>query len=149
MRARTLSPPRTPPRWRGLVGSAREHLNVAARVLREWAHAWRGLRERPLLRAALLEGELACAVRGRLVVGRVTPEAEASFLDSVRGRTARAVEAVARALRHTEGKDTETRDQEDSERVAVRIRFTRREEILWQAACESRAARGHCVPRAA
>jgi hypothetical protein len=80
------------------------------------------------------------------VVGRVTPEAEASFLDSVRGRTARAVEAVVRALRQAEGKHTETRDEEDGERVGMRIRFTRREKILWQAACESRAARGHCVP---
>jgi hypothetical protein len=59
MHARTLSPPRTPPHWRGLADYVREHLNVAARTLREWAHAWRGLRELPLLRAALLEGELS------------------------------------------------------------------------------------------
>jgi len=143
MHARTLSLPRTPPHWRGLADYVREHLNVAARTLREWAHAWQGLRERPLLRAALLEGELSCVVtnRGRLVVGRVTPETEAAFLDSVRGRTARAVEAVVRALRQTEGKQPETRDQEDGERVGMRIRFARREEIL----CRPRVSRASPV----
>jgi hypothetical protein len=82
--------------YRGLGDYAREHLGVGARTVREWARVWKKLAELPLLRAALLSGEISWAV-ARLVVGLATPETDAACVETVRGRTVRAVEALLRA----------------------------------------------------
>jgi hypothetical protein len=51
----------------------------------ERARVWRALEELPLLREAVLSGEVSWTV-ARLVVGVVTPENEAACLETARGR---------------------------------------------------------------
>ena len=133
--------------YRSLGDYARERLGMNARTLREWARVWRGLAELPLLRAAVIEGEIPWAV-ARLVVGLATPQTEAACLETVRGRTVRGVEAIVRAVREADGKTAGCDDRdENGERVSVRLRCTRREAILWPAARElARRVSGESLP---
>jgi hypothetical protein len=82
--------------FRCLGDWSRERLGVGARAVREWARVWRALEELPLFREAVLSGEVSWSV-ARMVVGVVTPENEAACLETVRGRTVRAVRGLLRA----------------------------------------------------
>jgi hypothetical protein len=131
--------------YRSLGDYGRERLGLGARCLREWARVWRGLGELPVLREALLSGEIGWEV-ARRVVGVVTPETQAACLEAVRGRTVRAVEAIVAAVREAQGRaiaapgpgPEEGREGAagGAERVPVRLPCTRREAELWLAACE-------------
>ena len=70
--------------------------------MREWARVGRALEELPLLREAVISGEVSWTV-ARLIVGVVSPENEAACLETVRGRTVRAVEALLRAVAPADG----------------------------------------------
>ncbi|MDJ0864515.1 MAG: HNH endonuclease signature motif containing protein [Myxococcota bacterium] len=132
--------------YRGLGDYAREHLGVGPRTVREWARVWRGLRELPLLRDAVLSGEISWAV-ARLIVGLATPDTQAACLATVRGRTVRSVEALVRAVREAEAKTAGADASAPRQRVAVRLRCTRREWVLWQAARElARRVAGEGLP---
>jgi hypothetical protein len=87
--------------YRSLGDFCRERLGLGSRVVRDWARVARGLRELPLLRQALRRGEVSWSVADR-VVGLVTPETEAACLETVGGRTVRAVEAIVLAVRRAE-----------------------------------------------
>jgi hypothetical protein len=119
--------------FRCLGDWSRERLGVGARAVREWARVWRALEELPLLREAVLSGEVSWTV-ARLIVGVVTPENEAACLVTVRGRTVRAVEASLRAVAPADGSPAETSQEED--RVAVRVACSPRVATKWAAALE-------------
>jgi hypothetical protein len=127
--------------YRSLGDFARERLGVGARAVREWARVWRGLAELPRLRAAVLSGEVSWAV-ARAVVGLATPDTEAACLETVRGRTLRAVLAIvavvseAQSAATRQGVDATDGEEEPEERVAVRLRCTPREAGYWYAAVE-------------
>jgi hypothetical protein len=80
----------------------------------------------------VLAGEVSWTV-ARLVVGIVTPENEAAGLETVRGRTVRAVEALLRAVAPAEEGSAETPEQD---RVCVRVACSRRVATKWAAALE-------------
>jgi len=103
--------------FRCLGDWSRERLGVGARAVREWARVWRALGELALLREAVLSGEVSWTV-ARMIVGVVTPENEAACLETVRGRTVRAVEALLRAAAPAEEGSAETSEED---RVAVRV----------------------------
>jgi len=69
--------------FRCLGDWSRERLGVGARAVREWVRVWRALEELPLLRGAVLSGEVSWTV-ARLIVGVVSPENEAACLETVR-----------------------------------------------------------------
>jgi hypothetical protein len=125
--------------YRSLGDFARERLGVGARGVREWARVWRGLAGLPGLRTAVLAGEVSWAV-ARVVVGLATPETEAACLETVRGRTLRAVLAIAAAVRDAglpgPGEGESDPEGDDVERVAVRLRCTPCEAGYWVAAVE-------------
>ncbi len=143
--------------YRSLVDYARERLGVGARSVREWARVWRRLGELPVLRRALLSGEISWSV-ARRVVGLATPQTEEACLATVRGRTLRAVEAIVAAVREAEAnagkagaaplQPADEADAEgESERVVVRLPCTPREARLWRAACElARRVAGEELP---
>jgi hypothetical protein len=81
----------------------------------------------------------------RRVVGLVTPETEVACLETVRGRTVRAVEAIVAAVKAGEGIAD---DQEPEEAgVPVRIPCTVREVGMWHAAVElARRIAGEALP---
>src|SRR5512134_74990 len=87
--------------FRCLGDWSRERIGVGARAVSEWARVWRALRELPRLRAAVLAGEISWTV-ARRIVALATPENEAECLETVRGRTVRAVEAMIEVLRAVE-----------------------------------------------
>ena len=87
--------------FRCLGDWSRERIGVGARAVGEWARVWRALRELPRLRAAVLAGDVSWTV-ARRVVGLATPENEAACLETVRGRTVRAVEVILEAVRAVE-----------------------------------------------
>jgi hypothetical protein len=118
--------------FRCLGDWSRERIGVGARAVREWGRVWRALEALPLLREAVLAGEVSWSV-ARKVVGRVSPQNEAACLESVRGRTLRAVEALLRALAPPGESPTEP-PQED--RVPVRVVCTPRVATKWVAALE-------------
>jgi hypothetical protein len=93
--------------YRSLGDWCRERLGLGSRALRDWARVARALRELPLLQEALRRGEVSWSVADR-VVGLVTPETEAACLETVRGRTVRAVEAIVRAVRRAEAEAVES-----------------------------------------
>jgi hypothetical protein len=103
--------------FRCLGDWSRERLGVGARAVREWARVWRSLEELPLLREAVLSGEISWTV-ARLIVGVVTPENEAACLETVRGRTVRAVEELLRAVEPVHEKPAE---EPREDRVPVRV----------------------------
>jgi hypothetical protein len=105
---------------------------------------WRALCGLPLLREAVVAGEVSWTV-ARKVVGLVRPETEAACLETVHGRTVRAVEAIVVAVKAAEGG---TGDEEpEEEGVPVRIPCTRREVGMWDAAVElARRMAGESLP---
>jgi hypothetical protein len=118
--------------FRCLGDWSRERLGVGARTVREWARVWGALEELPLLREAVLSGEV-CWTVARMIVGVVTPETEAACLETVRGRTVRAVEALLRAVApHDEDSAEEPRE----DRVPVRVACSPRVATKWAAALE-------------
>src|SRR5262249_21604574 len=73
----------------------------------------------------------------RLVVGIATRETEEHCLASIRGRTVRAVEALARAYRTARQRGLPADDGVgERERVAVWVACTRSEATLWATAVE-------------
>jgi hypothetical protein len=135
--------------YRSLGDYGRERLGVGARTLREWARVWRALEALPLLRQALLTGQLSWSA-ARRVVAHVRPETQAACLECVRGRTLRAVAAIVRAFREAQQQeDTEEVGDpvEADERIPVRIPCTGREAGLWQVALElARRVAGEALP---
>jgi hypothetical protein len=143
--------------FRSLGDFGRERLGVNARTLREWARVWRALEALPRLRQAVVSGEVSWTV-ARKVVGLATPETEAACLETVRGRTVRAVEAIVAAVKAAErpggaeagpaGDPPGEQDAEDPEAsVPVRIPCTPREAGMWQAAVElARRVSGEALP---
>ena len=134
--------------YRVLGDYGRERLGVGARVLREWARVWRRREALPQLRAAVLAGEVGWTV-ARLVASLATRETEAACLDTIRGRTVRAVEAIARAFRAA-GHGQQSADEgaePAADRVAVWLACTPREASLWSAAVElARRSSGEELP---
>jgi len=118
--------------FRCLGDWSRERLGVGVRAVREWARVWRALEELPLLRGAVLSGEVSWTV-ARLIVGVVTPENEAACLETVRGRTVRAVEALLRVVAPV---DESPAEGSGEERVAVRVACSPRVATKWAAALE-------------
>jgi hypothetical protein len=140
--------------YRCLGDWSREKLGVGARSVREWARVWRRLRELPRLREAVLAGEVSWTV-ARLVAGRVTPETEAACLETVRGRTVRAVEALLSAVEAAEEPEGARGSApeavavalEEGEQVFVRLACSAREAGLWHAALElARRMAGEPLP---
>jgi hypothetical protein len=124
--------------FRCLGDWSRERLGVGARAVREWARVWRALEELPLLREAVLSGEVSWTV-ARMIVGVVTPENEAACVATVRGRTVRAVEALLRAVTPPDERPLgEERDEEEEQedRVPVRVACSPRVATKWAAALE-------------
>jgi hypothetical protein len=122
--------------FRCLGDWSRERIGLGARAVSEWARLWRALRELPRLRGAVLAGEVSWTV-ARRIVSLATPENEAACLETVRGRTVRAVEAMIGAVRAAdepagaaEGVDGE------EERIRVRIPCSERLATKWSAAVE-------------
>ena len=131
--------------FRSLGDYAREKLGVGARTVREWARVWGALQDLPLLRGAVLSGEVSWTA-ARLVVGVVTPENEEACLETVRGRTVRAVKAMVEAARKA-GATTVPEGDDDDARVLVRIPCDRRSALLWTAAVElARRVAGEQLP---
>jgi len=119
--------------FRCLGDWSRERLGVGARAVSEWARVWRALEELPLLREAVLSGEVSWTV-ARKVLGVVTPGNEAACLETVRGRTVRAVEALLLAVAPVDKSPAKTSQEED--RVAVRVACSSRVATKWAAALE-------------
>jgi len=118
--------------FRCLGDWSRERLGVGARAVREWARVWRALEELPLLREAVVSGEVSWTV-ARLIVGVVSPENEADCLETVRGRTVRAVEALLRAVASP---DEDPLQEPHEDRVPVRVACSPRLATKWAAALE-------------
>ena len=134
--------------YRSLGDYAREKLGVGARTVREWARVGGALENLPRLRGAVLSGEVSWTV-ARLVVGVVTPETEEACLETVRGRTVRAVKAIVDAVREAEpGKGSpDAEDGEDDACVLVRVPCDRESALLWTAAVElARRVAGEALP---
>jgi hypothetical protein len=121
--------------FRSLGDWSRERIGIGARAVAEWARVWRALRELPLLRAAVLAGEVSWTV-ARKVVALATPENEAACLETVRGRSVRAVEAMVEAVRRTEGQGGEGEGAEGEERVRLQLPCSARIATKWVAAVE-------------
>jgi hypothetical protein len=149
--------------YRSLGDYCRERLGLGSRAVRDWARVAKGLRELPLLREALRRGELSWSVVER-VIGVVSPETEAACLETVRGRTLRAVEAIVRAVRRgaAEGAGsaapaagaeaagaTAAADEPEGEEehLAVRLACTPQEAGFWSVALEyARRVAGEELP---
>ncbi len=116
--------------WRCLADWAREKLGMGERSVRQWARVWKKLGELPQLREAVAAGAVSWTV-ARKVVGLASPETEQAVLESVRGRTVRAVEAMLRAVAQEAPEPCE-----DGDRVAVRLPADRPLVEMWHAACE-------------
>jgi len=117
---------------------ARERLGVGARVLREWARVARALAGLPVLRRAVLAGEISWTA-ARRVVKELSPETEAEAVEWLRGRTVRAVEAILAA--HVAAGDPGEGEtcpgaEGEEERVRVTLRAPPALEAKWAAACE-------------
>jgi len=90
--------------FRNLADFARERLGLEARTVSEWARVWSALEELPALRGAVLAGEVSWTV-ARRVVAVATPETDAACLETVRGRTVRAVDALVAAWKAAKAQD--------------------------------------------
>jgi hypothetical protein len=121
--------------FRSLGDWSRERIGVGARAVSEWARVWRALKGLPRLRAAVLGGEVSWTV-ARKIVTLATPENEAECLETVRGRSVRAVEAMIEALRAAEEPAGAPEAADDEERVCVRIECSARLATKWAAAVE-------------
>jgi hypothetical protein len=140
--------------YRSLGDFARERLGVGARAVREWARVHERLAELPRLREAVLAGEVSWAV-ARAVAGLATPDTEAACLETVRGRTVRAVLVIVAAVRASEASGAAAGDleaagdaaDEEAERVRVRLGASEREARRWYAAVElARRVAGEELP---
>jgi hypothetical protein len=121
--------------FRCLGDWSRERIGVGARAVSEWARVWRALRDLARLRAAVLAGEVSWTV-ARKIVAIATPENDEACLETVRGRSVRAVEAMIEALRAVEEPAGVTEGTEDEERVRVRIDCSPGVATKWAAAVE-------------
>ncbi len=120
--------------FRSLGDWSRERIGVGARAVSEWARVWRALRDLPRLRAAVLAGEVSWTV-ARKIVALASPENEEACLETVRGRSVRAVEAMIEAVR-TAGEPVGALAGADEEPVRVRIECSARLATKWAAAVE-------------
>ena len=129
--------------FRCLGDYGRERLGVGARALREWARVWEALSELPQLRGALLGGEVSFSVAGR-VVAVATPETDQACVETVCGRTVRAVETLLRAV----SGDVEPAEAAGEEaRVRVDVPLEPLALPRWAAACElARRMAGEALP---
>ena len=93
---------------------AREVLDVAERTAESMAHLSRGLRSRPLLRAAVRAGEVRPR-NAQTVLPVAVGEAEAAWVERARTETVRALEKAVRAVRAGE---------EDEEWARFRVRLS-------------------------
>jgi hypothetical protein len=118
--------------FRCLGDWSRERLGVGARAVREWARVWRALSELPLLREAVVSGEVSWTV-ARMIARVVTPENEAACLETVRGHTVRAVKALLRAAASP---DEGSLQEAQEDRVAVHVACSPRVATKWAAALE-------------
>jgi hypothetical protein len=118
--------------FRCLGDWSRERLGVDARAVREWARVSRALEELPLLREAVVSGEVLWTV-ARMIVGVVTRENEAACLETVRGRTVRAVKLLLRAVASP---DESSLQEPEEDRVPVRVACSGRVATKWAAALE-------------
>jgi len=144
--------------FRNLGDFARERLGVEARSVSEWARVWSALEELPELRGAVLAGEVSWTV-ARRVVAVATPETDAACLETVRGRTVRAVDALVAAWKEGKAREEGARSVPSSsavgaeeegdaaERVPVRVACPSRVALKWDAAVElARRWSGEMVP---
>ncbi len=115
--------------FRCLGDWSRERIGVGARAVREWGRVWRLLSELPRLRRAVLSDEVSWTV-ARKIVAHVTPENEAACLETVRGRTVRAVELLLSAAFPDAGPES------SDEQVSLRIPCSAQLEAKWVAAQE-------------
>jgi hypothetical protein len=126
---------------RSLGDWSRERIGVGARTVREWARVGRALAKLPRLRAAVLAGEVPWTV-ARKIVEHVTPENEEACLETVRGRTVRAVETLLRVAW-----PRERSAPSEEERVSVRAPCSPEVSTKWVAALElARRIAGENLP---
>ena len=126
--------------FRSLGDWSRERIGVGARSVREWARVGRALAVLPLLREAVRAGELSWTL-ARKVVAHTTPDTERAVLDTVRGRSVRAVEILLRAA------FPGAAPEGGEERVAVRVACAPGVATRWIAACElARRVSGENLP---
>jgi hypothetical protein len=121
--------------FRCLGDWSRERIGVGAPAVSEWARVWRALRDLPRLRAAVFAGEVSWRV-ARKIVALATPGNEEACLETVRGRSVRAVETMIEALRAVEAPAGVAEGADDEERVRVRIECSARLATKWAAAVE-------------
>jgi len=141
--------------FRSMGDWARERLGLEGRTVREWALVWKRLAELPLLRRAVLAGEVAWTVAGE-AARLATPETEAKCLETVRGRTVRAVKAIVAQVRRAErrakgeevaGGSAAEEEAAAGERVRVRIPCAPELARKWAVACElARRVAGEELP---
>ena len=140
--------------FRSVGDWARERLGLDARTVREWALVWKRLVELPVLRRAVEAGEVSWTVAGE-AARLATPETEAACLETVRGRTVRAVKAMVAEVRRAEragkevagGSAEEDEEEEAGERVRVRIACSPELARKWAVACElARRVAGEELP---
>ena len=143
--------------FRSVGDWSREQVGLDGRTVREWALVWKRLKELPRLRRAVEAGEVSWTVAGE-AARLATPETEAACLETVRGRTVRAVKALVAAVRREEraekGKEVagpsaaEAEEEEGAgERVRVRIACSPELARKWAVACElARRVAGEELP---
>jgi len=139
--------------FRSVGDWARERLGLDARTVREWALVWKRLVELPVLRRAVEAGEVSWTVAGE-AARLATPETEAACLETVRGRTVRAVKAIVAEVRRAErrgkevaGGSAEEEEDDAGERVRVRIPCSPEMARKWAVACElARRVAGEELP---
>ncbi len=131
--------------FRSLGDYGRERLGIGARALREWARVWEALSALPRLRAAVLRGDVSWSV-ARRVLAVATPETDAACVETVRGRTVRAVEAMLRAVSR-DGEPPDVSDAEDDDRVRVCLPLESDALPRWAEAVEfARRMAGEALP---
>jgi hypothetical protein len=129
--------------YRAVGDWSRERLGVGARTVREWARVWSALEALPKLREAVLAGEVGWSV-ARRVVSIATPESDAACLETVRGRSLRAVEALLAAVKAEVPAET---TEEEGDRVRVSLPCSSRVAGMWAAAVElARRTSGDALP---
>jgi hypothetical protein len=116
--------------FRSLGDWSRERIGCGERTVREWARVGRALSGLPRLREAVLNGEVSWTV-ARKLVAHATPENEEPLLETVRGRTVRAVDILLKAAFPREPATTP-----DEERESVRVTCTPEVATKWVAASE-------------
>jgi len=101
---------------------ARERLGISAKTAQAMAQLSRELRERPLLREAVLRGEVS-ASKAKALLGVVFGENEASWVERARAETVRGLEKAVRAER---GED---QAEEAWEKVCLPLSAAERAEV--------------------